>query len=339
MDGFITVDVPVPTRALRRRQKLGITRDQQMLGSGAAFGAFITTIVAIIVISMYAYAVNSKLNDNLPCQNGGVSFTLSNGTKFCECPRLYIGFLCDEVNPQPCYSGTNTSFQTGTYNPTTGNCICITGYIGQYCQTPYPVTCLNGGINIENLGTGFRCFCPNQTWTGEFCEIQSTQPCHPVINYPNVIQTGVYNSTSGMCDCFTNIFVGYDTLWYGDFCQFSKSCTVKSESQYQHPGLVSPMCVTLLCVPLLPQSKSLWYIDTNTNSPLGEFDGTNAMVVADPSLPGQVSGVIWCGSGLPAGSTNPCTNNALGKTCYIPTDCGPFGFECVYWPTTPWTFG
>lgn len=86
-----------------------------------------------------------------PCQHDGVCLNLP-GLFKCECPDQFTGNFCESFRlitceNEPCKNGATCVDVT---DPKTGNnytCICVPGYEGSVCDTPYCSgrKCQNGG--------------------------------------------------------------------------------------------------------------------------------------------------------------------------------------------------
>ncbi|XP_061475536.1 neurogenic locus notch homolog protein 4 isoform X2 [Rhineura floridana] len=138
----------------------------------------------------------------IPCKNGGVCLSHSNGTFSCLCLAGYVGEMCqfvDPCTPGRCQNGgTCTLMNLRPPTPPAYTCLCPPGFTGEECKGAvgdpcFPSPCQHGGTCQWLSGKGYRCQCM-PGWTGKNCQLMDFCPANPcanggtcVITYPVIV--------------------------------------------------------------------------------------------------------------------------------------------------------
>ncbi|KAH9488307.1 Neurogenic locus notch protein 2 [Bulinus truncatus] len=98
----------------------------------------------------------------------------------CKCEEGYIGVNCDidSCIPNPCKNSALCLPDDSQYPPY--RCVCLSGYSGKLCQTPFDRCstrpCKNNG-NCTGNSTSYQCHC-KKGYEGDQCE-KKIDPCNP----------------------------------------------------------------------------------------------------------------------------------------------------------------
>lgn len=155
-----------------------------------------------------------EICDDLECSNGGVCMK-NNSKSFCDCPKEYRGYKCDDSTCDGYCNGNGDC----VIRFETPQCECYNGFWGKQCQSDSCAEyCQNGGMCVIE-GDQKKCQCQNN-YTGDRCQYPtcSNENCDDN-KKSNPCET-VSCENGGVCHVIRNLAVCNCTATYkGTYCQ------------------------------------------------------------------------------------------------------------------------